>query len=213
MALIVIEVFMAPGGMPSMSVRMWPRWATGTPTLPTSPRASGMVGVVPGLGGQVEGDRQARSGPWPGWCGRARSRPRPSSAPSRCASATACRPSAQSAPIPARGTTPPAARSVTARHGGGSESAAGRPDGSGEMAGQIVASGTTFGRHDVGCQVRHHPPDGDRSPRGHKGLPRGHGVTGHAGHPNGSLAVSPSASARRVRYSCRLTATAPSVAR
>ena len=39
---------------------MWPRWATGTPTLPTSPRASGIVGVVAGLGGQVEGDRQAR---------------------------------------------------------------------------------------------------------------------------------------------------------
>ena len=38
---------------------MWPRCATGTPTLPTSPAASGVVGVVAGLGGQVEGDRQA----------------------------------------------------------------------------------------------------------------------------------------------------------
>ena len=38
-ALIVIDVFISPGGMPSSSVRMWPRWATGTPTLPTSPRA------------------------------------------------------------------------------------------------------------------------------------------------------------------------------
>ena len=38
---------------------MWPRWATGTPTLPTSPRAERVVGVVAGLGGQVEGDRQA----------------------------------------------------------------------------------------------------------------------------------------------------------
>ena len=58
-ALIVIDVFISPGGMPSSSVRMWPRWATGTPTLPTSPRASGVVGVVAGLGRQVEGDRQA----------------------------------------------------------------------------------------------------------------------------------------------------------
>jgi len=46
-ALMVIEVFMAPGGMPSMSVRMCPRWATGTPTLPTSPRASGWSGSYP----------------------------------------------------------------------------------------------------------------------------------------------------------------------
>jgi hypothetical protein len=38
-ALMVIEVFICPGGMPSSSVLMWPRWATGTPTLPTSPRA------------------------------------------------------------------------------------------------------------------------------------------------------------------------------
>ena len=36
-ALIVIEVFICPGGIWSSSVRMWPRWATGTPTLPTSP--------------------------------------------------------------------------------------------------------------------------------------------------------------------------------
>ena len=38
-ALMVIDVFMVPGGMASSSVRMWPRCATGTPTLPTSPRA------------------------------------------------------------------------------------------------------------------------------------------------------------------------------
>ena len=43
-ALIVIDVFICPGGMPSSSVRMWPRWTTGTPTLPTSPRASGESG-------------------------------------------------------------------------------------------------------------------------------------------------------------------------
>ena len=43
-ALIVIDVFMAPGGMPSSNVRMWPRCTTGTPTLPTSPRASGWSG-------------------------------------------------------------------------------------------------------------------------------------------------------------------------
>jgi len=39
-ALMVIDVFICPGGMWSSSVRMWPRCTTGTPTLPTSPRAS-----------------------------------------------------------------------------------------------------------------------------------------------------------------------------
>ena len=39
-ALIVIDVFIVSSGMPSMSARMSPRWAIGTPTLPTSPRAS-----------------------------------------------------------------------------------------------------------------------------------------------------------------------------
>ena len=43
-ALIVIDVFIWPGGMPSISVRMWPRWTTGTPTLPTSPMAIGESG-------------------------------------------------------------------------------------------------------------------------------------------------------------------------
>ena len=43
-ALIVIDVFIRAGGIPSSSVRMWPRCATGTPTLPTSPRASGWSG-------------------------------------------------------------------------------------------------------------------------------------------------------------------------
>ena len=43
-ALMVIEVFMASGGMPSMSWAMWPRCTTGTPTLPTSPRAIGWSG-------------------------------------------------------------------------------------------------------------------------------------------------------------------------
>ena len=37
--LMVIEVFIVAGGMLRISVRMWPRCATGTPTLPTSPRA------------------------------------------------------------------------------------------------------------------------------------------------------------------------------
>ena len=36
----MIEVFMRSSGMPSNSVSMSPRWPTGTPTLPTSPRAS-----------------------------------------------------------------------------------------------------------------------------------------------------------------------------
>jgi hypothetical protein len=45
--LIVIDVFISPGGTPSSSVCMWPRWATGTPTLPTSPRAKGSSGSYP----------------------------------------------------------------------------------------------------------------------------------------------------------------------
>ena len=43
-ALMVIDVFISPWGMPSSSSPMWPMWATGTPTLPTSPRASGSSG-------------------------------------------------------------------------------------------------------------------------------------------------------------------------
>ncbi len=43
-ALIVIEVFIASSGMPCISVAMSPRWDTGTPTLPTSPRASSSSG-------------------------------------------------------------------------------------------------------------------------------------------------------------------------
>ena len=39
-ALIVIEVFISSSGMPSSSWCMSPLWATETPTLPTSPRAS-----------------------------------------------------------------------------------------------------------------------------------------------------------------------------
>jgi hypothetical protein len=38
-ALMVIEVFIRSSGMPSNSARMSPRCETGTPTLPTSPRA------------------------------------------------------------------------------------------------------------------------------------------------------------------------------
>ena len=43
-ALIVIDVFICAGGIWSSSVRMCPRWATGTPTLPTSPLAIGESG-------------------------------------------------------------------------------------------------------------------------------------------------------------------------
>jgi hypothetical protein len=39
-ALMVIEVFMSWTGRPSNTVRMSPRWQIGTPTRPTSPRAS-----------------------------------------------------------------------------------------------------------------------------------------------------------------------------
>ena len=38
---------------------MSPMWLIGTPTLPTSPTREHVVGVVAGLGGQVEGHRQA----------------------------------------------------------------------------------------------------------------------------------------------------------
>ena len=43
-ALIVIDVFIAVSGMSSNSRRISPRCGTGTPTFPTSPRASGEVG-------------------------------------------------------------------------------------------------------------------------------------------------------------------------
>ena len=58
-ALIVIEVFIAVSGMPSNSRRMSPTCATGTPTLPTSPRASGSSASYPVWVGQVERHRQA----------------------------------------------------------------------------------------------------------------------------------------------------------
>ncbi len=43
-ALIVIEVFIASSGMPSNSARRSPTCEIGTPTLPTSPRASSASG-------------------------------------------------------------------------------------------------------------------------------------------------------------------------
>jgi hypothetical protein len=43
-ALMVIEVFIPVRGMPSNSLRISPRCGTGTPTLPTSPRLSGLSG-------------------------------------------------------------------------------------------------------------------------------------------------------------------------
>jgi hypothetical protein len=46
-ALIVIEVFISPSGMPSNRARISPRCGTGTPTLPTSPWASGSSGSYP----------------------------------------------------------------------------------------------------------------------------------------------------------------------
>ena len=43
-ALIVIDVFIRSSGMPSSSLCMSPMWLIGTPTLPTSPRASSASG-------------------------------------------------------------------------------------------------------------------------------------------------------------------------
>ncbi len=42
-----MEVFMSATGIWSSSSSMCPRWATGTPTLPTSPAASGASGSYP----------------------------------------------------------------------------------------------------------------------------------------------------------------------
>ena len=43
-ALMVIEVFISRSGMSAKRASMSPMWLTGTPTLPTSPRASGWSG-------------------------------------------------------------------------------------------------------------------------------------------------------------------------
>ena len=58
-ALIVIEVFISVSGMSSKSRRISPRCGIGTPTLPTSPRASG------------------ESGSYPVWVGRSKATDRP----------------------------------------------------------------------------------------------------------------------------------------
>jgi hypothetical protein len=44
---MVIDVFIRSSGIPSNSARMSPRWLTGTPTFPTSPRASTWSGSYP----------------------------------------------------------------------------------------------------------------------------------------------------------------------
>ena len=46
-ALMVIDVFISSSGMPSNSVRMAPRYGTGTPTFPTSPAARGWSASYP----------------------------------------------------------------------------------------------------------------------------------------------------------------------
>ena len=46
-ALIVIEVLASCSGIRSKSARMSPMWLTGTPTFPTSPRASSSSGSYP----------------------------------------------------------------------------------------------------------------------------------------------------------------------
>jgi len=58
-ALIVIDVFVRSSGMPSNRARMSPRCPTGTPTRPTSPRAS------------------AWSASYPVWVGRSNATDRP----------------------------------------------------------------------------------------------------------------------------------------
>ena len=44
---MVMDVFILSTGIWYISSSMWPRWATGTPTLPTSPAASGESGSYP----------------------------------------------------------------------------------------------------------------------------------------------------------------------
>ncbi len=87
-ALIVIEVFISPSGMPSISAAMSPRWAIGHADLADLAARELVVGVVAGLRRQVEGDRQARLALLRGCAGTARWRPSPWSAPRRCASST-----------------------------------------------------------------------------------------------------------------------------
>ena len=59
MALMVIEVFISPTGMPSRSWCMWPEVDDRDADLAHLPGRLGGVGVVAGLGGEVEGDGQA----------------------------------------------------------------------------------------------------------------------------------------------------------
>ena len=57
-ALIVIDVFISSSGMPSNSVRISPRCGTGHADLADLAPGEHVVGVVAGLGREVEGDRQ-----------------------------------------------------------------------------------------------------------------------------------------------------------
>ena len=50
---------MAASGMPSNRARMSPRWQIETPDLADLALGERMVGVVAGLGRQIEGDRKA----------------------------------------------------------------------------------------------------------------------------------------------------------
>ena len=89
-ALIVIDVFISPGGMPSSSVAH---------VAEVGDRHADLADLAPGHAGRRGRSRSGsagrrrstgRSGPWPGSSGRARWTPGPSSGPSTSASATAC---------------------------------------------------------------------------------------------------------------------------
>jgi hypothetical protein len=58
--LMVIDVEILSSGSPRSSTRMSSIESMATPTLPTSPCASGMIGVAPHLRRQIEGDGEAR---------------------------------------------------------------------------------------------------------------------------------------------------------
>ena len=61
MALIVIEVETLSSGMPSNSRTMSSSESMATPTFPTSPAASVIVGVQTDLGGQIKSYRESGS--------------------------------------------------------------------------------------------------------------------------------------------------------
>ena len=91
MALIVIEVFISPSGMPSNSVAHVAEMGDRHADLADLAAGERVVAVVAGLGRQIEGDREAGLALGEIAAGRARSTLRPSNGRHRCGTARACR--------------------------------------------------------------------------------------------------------------------------